>query len=87
MCLCHAYPPAVNRERLIKIHLMAAEEFAKHSEVPKALDELAKAFVIDPLNTSVKRMEHHIREQQLREQYVQSQPLKLVYRGDKAAEA
>jgi hypothetical protein len=80
-------PDAVNRERLVKIHLLAAEEFAKHNEVPKALDELAKAFVIDPLNTSAKRMEHHIRERQLREQHVPSQPLKLVYRGDKAAEA
>jgi len=80
-------PDAVNRKRLIEIHLLAAEEFAKHNEVPKALDELAKAFVIDPFNTSAKRMEHHIRERQFREQNVQSQPLKLVYRGDKAAEA
>jgi hypothetical protein len=80
-------PDSVNRERLIRIHLLAAEEFARHNEVPKALDELAKAFVIDPLNTSAKRMEHHIRERQLREQHVPSQPLKLVYRGDKAAEA
>jgi hypothetical protein len=80
-------PDAANRERLIKIHLLAAEEFAKHNEVPKALDELAKAFLIDPLNTNAKRMEHRIRERQLREQRVPSQPLKLVYRGDKAAEA
>jgi hypothetical protein len=80
-------PDVANRERLIKIHLLAAEEFAKNNDVPKALDELAKAFVVDPLNTSAKRMEHHLREQQLRERPASSQPLKLVYYGDKAAEA
>lgn len=74
------------RERLIKMHLLAAEEFVKHTDFTKALDELAKAFVIDPLNSDVVKMEHRLRQQQLRHQHVPSQPLKLVYGGDKAAE-
>lgn len=74
------------RERLIKIHLLAAEEFVKHNDFTRALDELAKAFVIDPLNSDVMKMEHRLRQQQLRYQRVPSQPLKLVYGGDKAAE-
>ena len=75
------------RDRLIKIHLLAAEEFVKHTDFTKALDELAKAFVIDPLNSEVVKMEHRLRQQQLRHQRVPPQPLKLVYGGDKAAEA
>ena len=78
---------AAKRDRLIKIHLLAAEEFVKHTDFAKALDELAKAFVIDPLNSEVVKMEHRLRQQQLRHQRVPPQPLKLVYGGDKAAEA
>ncbi len=73
-------------ERLIKIHLLAAEELVKNDDFERALDELAKAFLIDPLHNDARKMEHRIRLQQRRHQQGPSQPLKLVYRGDKAAE-
>ena len=45
------------RDQLIWIHLRAADELQKQKEFAQALDELAKAYVIDPLNKEVKKAE------------------------------
>ncbi len=73
-------------QRRIKMHLLAAEEFVKHNDFGKALDEVAKAYVIDPLNTELRQMEIRIRQQEARQQQSPVQPLKLVYRKDQAAD-
>ena len=45
------------RDQLIWIHLRTADELQKQHEFAQALDELAKAYVIDPLNKEVKKAE------------------------------
>jgi len=72
--------------RLIRLHILAAEEFARNGEFTRALDGLAKAFVLDPTNTDVKRAEVRIRQQELRHhQQSENPPLKLIYHHDRAA--
>ena len=52
------------RENLIRSHLQSAENLIAKKKFAKALDELAQAFVLDPLNTAAKKMEDRIRQQQ-----------------------
>ena len=69
--------------RLIRLHILAAEEFAKNGDFVKALDGLAKAYVIDPANTEIKRAEVRIRQAELRHHQASGSPLKLVYHHDR----
>jgi hypothetical protein len=74
--------PAMSAEenmRLINIHLAAAEGFQQKGEFGKALDEIAKAYQIDPLNAEIKKRENLIRQEELRRNHPGETPLKLVY--------
>ena len=72
------------RDQLIWIHLRAADEFQKQKEFAQALDELAKAYVIDPLNKEVKKAEIRVRQNEIRHAQQTGQTLKLVYPNEKA---
>jgi tetratricopeptide (TPR) repeat protein len=72
------------RDQLIWIHLRTADELQKQKEFAQALDELAKAYVIDPLNKEVKKAEIRIRQNEIRHAQQTGQTLKLVYPNDKA---
>ena len=70
--------------RLIRLHILAAEEFSRSGEFTRALDDLAKAYVMDPTNTDIKRAEIKIRQQELRHhQQSANTPLKLIYQYDR----
>jgi tetratricopeptide (TPR) repeat protein len=69
--------------RLVRLHILAAEEFAKNGDFVKALDGLAKAYVIDPANIEIKRAEVRIRQSELRYHQASGSPLKLVYQYDR----
>ncbi|RPI05554.1 MAG: hypothetical protein EHM64_06120 [Ignavibacteriae bacterium] len=73
-----------DRDQLIWIHLRAADELQKQKEFAQALDELAKAYVIDPLNKDVKKAEIRIRQNEIRHAQQTGQTLKLVYPNEKA---
>jgi tetratricopeptide (TPR) repeat protein len=71
---------------LIHLHLLAADEFARCADFTRALDSLAKAYVIDPTNVELKRAEVRIRQQELRHHQQTSAPaLKLIYHNDRVA--
>jgi hypothetical protein len=72
------------RDQLVHIHLRTAEEYQKQKEFAKALDEVAKAFVLDPLNKEIKKSEVRIRQNEIRYAQQTGQTLKLVYPHDKA---
>ena len=72
------------RDQLIWIHLRAADELQKQNEFAQALDELAKAYVIDPLNKDVKKAEIRVRQNEIRHAQQTGQTLKLVYPNEKA---
>jgi tetratricopeptide (TPR) repeat protein len=72
------------RDQLIWIHLRAADELQKQNEFAQALDELAKAYVIDPLNKDVKKAELRIRQNEIRHAQQTGQTLKLIYPNEKA---
>lgn len=72
------------RDQLVWIHLRAADELQKQKEFAKALDELAKAYVIDPLNKEVKKAEIRIRQNEIRHAQQTGQTLKLIYPNEKA---
>jgi len=72
------------RDQLIWIHLRAADELQKRKEFAPALDELAKAYVIDPLNKEVKKAEIRIRQNEIRHTQQTGQTLKLIYPNEKA---
>ncbi len=74
--------PAASAEenlRLVHLHIAAAEEYQQKGEFGKALDEIAKAYQIDPLNGEIKKMENLIRQEELRRNHPGETPLKLVY--------
>jgi len=71
------------RDQLIWIHLRAADELQKQNEFAQALDELAKAYVIDPLNKEVKKAELRVRQNEIRHAQQTGQTLKLVYPNEK----
>jgi tetratricopeptide (TPR) repeat protein len=72
------------KNQLIWIHLRAADELQKQKEFGKALDELAKAYVIDPLNKEVKKAEIRIRQNEIRHAQQTGQTLKLIYPNEQA---
>jgi tetratricopeptide (TPR) repeat protein len=72
------------RDQLIWIHLRAADELQKQKEFAQALDELAKAYVIDPLNKELKKAEIRIRQNEIRHAQQTGQTLKLIYPNEKA---
>jgi hypothetical protein len=72
------------RNQLIWIHLRAADELQKQKQFAQALDELAKAYVINPLNKEVKKAEIRIRQNEIRHAQQTGQTLKLVYPNEKA---
>lgn len=72
------------RDQLIWIHLRAADELQKQKEFAQALDELAKAYVIDPLNKELKKAEIRVRQNEIRHAQQTGQTLKLVYPNEKA---
>jgi len=63
----------------VQIHLRVAKEYQMQNEVAKALDELAKAYVLDPLNDEVRKFEMQIRESENQNHRQQEPPLKLIY--------
>jgi len=71
-------------ERLVKIHLRAAEKFAEQNEFSKAFDEIAKASAIDPLRDDIRRCEAQIRRDHAAYEK-KDQPLKLIYPDRKSA--
>ncbi|HSQ77060.1 MAG TPA: hypothetical protein VLT13_15980, partial [Bacteroidota bacterium] len=72
--------------RLIRLYLLSAEEFALGGEFTRALDDVAKAYTLDPANSDVKRIEVKIRQQELRHHKQAAEPpLKLIYHHDRAA--
>ena len=73
------------RDQLVHIHLRAADELQKQKEFSKALDELAKAYVIDPLNKEIKKIEIRIRQNEIRHAQQTGQTLKLIYPNEQAA--
>jgi hypothetical protein len=74
-----------DRARLLQLHLMAADEFQKQNNFVRALDEIAKAYVIDPLSPEVKKLEVRIRQNQSRQNPASANALKLVYPHGKTA--
>jgi tetratricopeptide (TPR) repeat protein len=73
--------------RRIRLQILAAEEFARSGEFTRALDGLAKAYVIDPANNELKRAEVRIRQQEIRHHQAATQPLILVYHHERVANA
>jgi tetratricopeptide (TPR) repeat protein len=73
--------------RRIRLQILAAEEFARSGEFTRALDGLAKAYVIDPANNELKRAEVRIRQQEIRHHQAAAQPLTLVYHHERVANA
>lgn len=67
------------RDRLVRIHLTAAEEFQNEEEFGRALDEIAQAYVIDPLNSDIQKFETRIRQNETRKEQQAAKVLKLVY--------
>jgi tetratricopeptide (TPR) repeat protein len=70
-----------DNERLIRIHLRAAAQYQEQKEYAKALDEIAKAFAIDPTHKETKRLEVRIRQQYAGNE----QTLRLVVPTNRAA--
>lgn len=52
------------RDISLRIHLRAAEQFSDKKEYTKALDEITKAYIIDPFNEEVIRLDARIRSLQ-----------------------
>lgn len=77
--------PDDEKSQLIYVHLRAADEFQKQKEFGKALDEIAKAYIIDPLNKEIKKAENRIRQNQIRHAQQTGQTLKLIYPNDQQA--
>jgi hypothetical protein len=48
----------------LQMHLRTAEEYAEKQEYAKALDEITQAYLIDPLNEEIEKLEEQIREMQ-----------------------
>ncbi|MBP8975189.1 MAG: hypothetical protein KBG83_00585 [Bacteroidetes bacterium] len=77
--------PDDEKSQLIYVHLRAADEFQKQNEFGKALDEVTKAYLIDPLNKEIKKAEIRIRQNQIRHAQQTGQTLKLIYPNDQQA--
>jgi hypothetical protein len=51
-------------ELRVRNHMQAADECARRGEFARALDELAQAFAVDPLNEDLRQMEVWIRQEE-----------------------
>ncbi|MER3523741.1 MAG: hypothetical protein C4326_06640 [Ignavibacteria bacterium] len=72
------------QEVQIKLHLLAAEEFARHGQFQRALDEIVQAYMIDPSNTDARDVEVRVRQMQQR---AGASPLRLVYKNTISAQS
>lgn len=72
------------QEVQIKLHLLAAEEFARHGQFQRALDEIVHAYLIDPANTDAREVEVRVRQMQQR---AGASPLRLVYKNTTSAQS
>jgi tetratricopeptide (TPR) repeat protein len=79
------HQPTPEASRLVGLHILAAEEFARGNDFTAALDCLAKAYTIDPAHPEIKRAENRIRQQELRHRQQSEPPLKLVYHHERVA--
>ncbi|HEX9658208.1 MAG TPA: hypothetical protein VGB89_14990 [Bacteroidota bacterium] len=66
----------------IKKRLEQALEFHSSNDFASALDEVAKAYALDPLNPEIRSVESRIRQTELRQQQEET-PLKLIYPDQK----
>lgn len=78
------HPPEANG-RLLRLYLLAAEEFARYGEFQQAIDHVVKACAIDPTNTDIKKVEIRIRQHELRARKDGDQPLRLVHPQERRA--
>ncbi len=81
----NAPAPDEENSRRVLIHLLAAEQLQMKGDFVRALDEVAKAYQIDPMNEEIKRRENLIRQDELRLDHPGETPLKLVYPRKNAA--
>ena len=73
------------RDHLVRLHLLAAEEFRKKNEFTRALDEVAKAYALDPENKEIQQTDARIRQGETRQNNNDGKILKLVYPNSRAA--
>lgn len=66
----------------VKEHLQRAMDFHDSDDFASALDEVAKAYALDPLNPEIRSVENRIRQTELRQQKEET-PLKLIYPDQK----
>jgi hypothetical protein len=67
------------REQLVRLHLLSADEFAKRGDLMRALDEIAAAYAIDPSNKETRKAEMRIRQMELHGRNDEDGTLTLVY--------
>jgi tetratricopeptide (TPR) repeat protein len=72
------------RKRLVAMHLHVANELRASKEFSKALDELTQAYIIDPVNEEIARIEIAVRTEQHHYDQKLNQHLKLIYPIEKA---
>lgn len=77
--------PDGENSRRVQIHLLEAEKFQMKGDLVSALDEVAKAYQIDPMDAEIKRRETLIRQDEHRFEHPGETPLKLVYPQKDAA--
>ena len=85
-----ADPPAAQTETpevAIRVHILVAGELYKEGRYNEALDEIAKAYAIDPLNKEIRKMEIQIRQYELRGDQQDEPQLKLIYPNQHSAGA
>ncbi len=66
------------RKLNVRVHLKAAEAFAEKKQFTQALDEIAKAYAVDPLNEEIPAYEERIRFKSEKHKHA-AQGLTLVY--------
>jgi hypothetical protein len=66
-------------QEAITFILRRARELQEANEFAKALDEIAKAYVLDPVNKEVRKAEIEIRQAELRFGNQEESSLKLIY--------
>lgn len=66
----------------LQIHMRAAEEFIENKDYAKALDEVTKAYLIDPMNDAAAKLEERIRSLQGKNMGLKQ--LKMIYPPAKA---
>jgi len=68
-----AHLPPVQKEHsdvdqgVLQDYLRSAEEYLKQRQIEKALEELIKVYMIDPLNADANKLEQRIRQAQMKD--------------------